>query len=75
MQQIVFLLYSMGADISCTNEHGNTPLHVAAQHERMDVIQELLLRGADDTSVLNCANQRPSEMTNNHAIVSLLQAV
>ena len=46
------LLIKAGCSINQENKHGNTPLHIAVQCHKIDVINELIARGAN---VNHCA--------------------
>ena len=47
------LLIKAGCSINQENKYGNTPLHIAVQCDKIDVITELIARGA---TVNHCAN-------------------
>ena len=48
----------MGADVNTTDETGNTPLHIAAQHNAYETAVVLLENGAD-TSAENDKGHTP----------------
>ena len=49
------LLIKAGCSINQENKHGNTPLHIAVQCDKIDVIIELIARGANAN---HCANNQ-----------------
>lgn len=53
--------------------NGNTPLHIAAQLGRADVVSLLLKQPAINDSVHNYANRTPLEMARNAQIFQMLQ--
>jgi ankyrin repeat protein len=50
-QQTIDLLLEFGADVNQTSSEGDTPLHVAARQNDIEMIQELVARDADLYSV------------------------
>ena len=47
------------------DEHGNTPLHIAAQRENIDIIKLLILNGADSFKIQNKQEETPLKLYNN----------
>lgn len=60
--QIVKQLIARGADVNqkCPKK-GNTPLHYAAESNRLEIVETLLRAGAD-RKIRNKANLRPSKV-------------
>ncbi|EGT56577.1 hypothetical protein CAEBREN_28198 [Caenorhabditis brenneri] len=50
-----------GAYINVYNEHGNTPLHMAAKRGYSEIVEILIKNGADRT-LLNARNKTPEQM-------------
>ena len=55
---IANILVNNGADISATDESGNTTLHIASQFGRFELVNYLLMRNPD-VNALNKANNTP----------------
>ena len=52
---LVALLIEHGADVNAAGDHdGITPLHVAAEHASLRIVQLLLAAGANPTAVADC---------------------
>jgi ankyrin repeat protein len=64
------LLVEHGAEVSAKDKRGSTPLHRAAEHNRIDLARFLVEHGADmsakdehGSTPLHRASQRPSSMS------------
>jgi len=47
LEVVKLLVEELGAEVNCTDRHGWTPLHCAAQGEHLDIVRLLLDAGAD----------------------------
>ncbi|MEL6321251.1 MAG: ankyrin repeat domain-containing protein [Cyanobacteria bacterium J06626_14] len=45
-ERLTFLFLQAGVNINATNNDGDTPLHIAIRHHRLNVAQFLIERGA-----------------------------
>ena len=53
---------SAGADLNCKNSTGRTPLHIAVQKHRINLVKELLKLGANKT-IRDTLGMSPYEYT------------
>ncbi|CAK7901101.1 oxysterol-binding protein homolog 1 [[Candida] anglica] len=60
-------------DINAQNEDGNTPLHIAAQASRGDVVKYLLALPIINDTVVNIHKQQPVELCRDPNIAQLMQ--
>lgn len=66
------MLIREGANVLTADFRGNTPLHLAAATESVDILDALLARGADPET-LNHANEKALNKTNYPVIVRKLE--
>ena len=71
--KLVKLLLSKGAKVSGSDENGNTPLHLAAKHNFLDVAKLLIKEGAK-INQLNEYSKTPFDLAEGKEILQLLRA-
>jgi ankyrin repeat protein len=59
--KILRFLVSLGAQVNCVNNLGNSPLHYAVERGCMEIILILMLNGADP-SLVNQSKQKPEDL-------------
>lgn len=62
-----------GLDINSQDVDGNTPLHLAAQASRLDVVKYLLSLPNINDTIVNLEKKQPVEMCKDLAIIQLMQ--
>eukprot|EP00002_Diphylleia_rotans_P029170 TRINITY_DN5925_c0_g1_i3.p1 TRINITY_DN5925_c0_g1~~TRINITY_DN5925_c0_g1_i3.p1 ORF type:complete len:289 (+),score=63.68 TRINITY_DN5925_c0_g1_i3:44-910(+) len=72
VQVILEFTHSNGIDLANKADgDGDTPLHIAAMYEYLDIVR-LLLRAGSNPTIRNRRSQRPSDLSNTDAIQDLL---
>jgi ankyrin repeat protein len=68
------LLIDFGANMNCTNNAGNTPLHVAAARNAVDCARWLLIRGAK-MNICNKSGQTVSQVATTSASTEVIDLI
>ncbi|XP_074550716.1 unconventional myosin-XVI isoform X2 [Halichoeres trimaculatus] len=70
-REVVSLLMESGADPHPADNHFWTPLHLAAKYGQTSIVSQLLRHGANPT-LLNCNQDKPSEVAASEPIADML---
>ena len=67
-------LLKSGANIEATNAGGLRPLHIAAQHGQLEIVEALLDHGADVEALINQSGQRPLHVATEKGQLEIVKA-
>ncbi|XP_023271666.1 unconventional myosin-XVI [Seriola lalandi dorsalis] len=72
-REVVSVLLESGADPHPADDNFWTPLHLAAKYGQTSIVSQLLRRGANPT-LLNCNQDKPSDIAASEPIADMLQS-